>query len=370
MSSLLRPARFLFISLAALIAAGPGCGADFGSEGPYANDPPFLDGGGTQGTIHLDSSTQDANSAGGRRIDPRCGSISECDPGKIPDDPLACADYKEKPPPLPPRDGGRQVDGFDAGWVTDGGVSDGGRAPDASLAPPAEAGVKRADGGRDASVEAGHAPPPSVPENPSGSAGEPFACQVSADSNGNASHKCVRSGKGHDGAPCSSTADCRAGFACVGETGAGECRAYCCAMDENPCGAAQDGSTGTSFCGERLLLEPERTPTLRVPVCVPPEQCRLDEDYPCVDRSSGCKCSADLACTVVAGTTGCVKPGTGTVGDACPCAWGYYCSSQNQCMKVCKTAEEGVSSCAPGKCQATAGFPDGFGVCIGLVTLQ
>jgi hypothetical protein len=367
----LRPVRLLFITLAASIAAGVGCGADFGSGAPPVGDPALKDGGG-RSTIHLDSSTADANYPGEKGVDPRCGSISNCDRGENPDDPLACSDHVEEAPPPPPRDAGRHEDEFDAGTSPDGGASDGGVAPvsEASTGVPPEAGSKGAEGG----AEAGYAPPPSVPENPSGTHGEPFACQVSADSNGNASHKCVRSGTGDDGAPCSSTNDCRAGFACVGEAGAGECRPYCCSLVGDPCGNGQDGSSGTTFCGERLLLEPGRPPSLRVPVCIPAEECKLDETYPCVDRSTGCKCQPDQACTVVAGTTGCVKAGEGRVGNACPCAKGYFCSSQNQCVRICTTGPDDGdtalapprASCAPGKCQATVGFPDGFGVCIGI----
>jgi hypothetical protein len=148
-------------------------------------------------------------------------------------------------------------------------------------------------------------------------------------------------------------------------------------MDENPCDTDHDGSTGTTVCGERLLLEPGRPPSLRVPVCVPAEVCKLDEKYPCVDGSQGCTCPADKACTVVpaGGTTFCAIPGNGKMGDACPCARGYFCSSQNQCVRMCKTTgvedtktkDPPLASCAPGKCQATVGFPDGFGVCVGTI---
>ena len=368
----LRPALIVLLSFATSIAMGVACSSADGDAASFGTGgwPSFAGGAGGIGGGFVFDASSGGEHAGGRRIDPRCGSISNCNPGKIPDDPLACVGYEGEPTPPPRRDAGRQDDSFDAaGPSPDGGPADAGAgiAPDAaapSVVPPVEAGA-------DASSEAGavdaQAPPSSVPETPSGTHGEPYACQVSADSNGNASHKCIQSGTGDDGAPCSSTSDCRAGFACVGETGAGECRPYCCDMDANTCGAPQDGSTGKTFCGERLLLEPGREPTLRVPVCIPAEACSLDELYPCT--GSSCRCAADQTCTVVAGTTGCVTPGTGKVGEACPCAARFFCSSQNQCVKICKTAP-GEGDCTPGKCQATAGFPDGWGVCVGLAPMN
>jgi hypothetical protein len=65
-----------------------------------------------------------------------------------------------------------------------------------------------------------------------------------------------------------------------------------------------------------------------------------------------------------------VKPGSGRTGEACTasnaCAAGYQCSQALAvCVKTCKTgAPDGT--CAPGKCQAAAGFPPEFGVCVGL----
>ena len=90
----------------------------------------------------------------------------------------------------------------------------------------------------------------------------------------------------------------------------------------------------------------------------------MDEKYPC---TSGCTCPDGLACAIVGdGQTSCVKPGTGKLGDGCPCAPGYFCSHKmSSCVKLCKTSETDVS-CAPGQCQAAAGFPDGWGLCVGL----
>ncbi|HMJ14693.1 MAG TPA: hypothetical protein VK524_24950, partial [Polyangiaceae bacterium] len=72
------------------------------------------------------------------------------------------------------------------------------------------------------------------------------------------------------------------------------------------------------------------------------------------------------ACGVVRadGTTSCIEPGKGKVGEDCPCAWDHICSQATlTCLKLCPTALE--DSCSVGKCQASANLPRGFGVCIG-----
>jgi len=335
--------------------------------------PPGLLDGGRGSNVNIDGAIVDSGNKGDGRINPLCGATGLCGFQHIPDDPVACehvdAGEPQKPPP---RDGGRIVDTFDAnGIVTaDAGIADAGKVappldasvapsrPDASATGVGEGGIVEA--GADGYVE----PPPSVPENPGAPYQQEYACQVVSDSNGRPVHQCVRAGSGGVGAPCTSTSNCRAGLACVGQAGAGECRPYCCDEAANPCGLSsrEDGSVTRTFCGERLLLEPGRAPSLQVPVCVPAEGCSLGRTYPCT--GSDCQCEQGKACTVVsAGTTGCLYPGSGKVGDACPCAAGYYCSAQNTCVKICATLDP--NSCAPGKCQATAGFPDGYGRCVG-----
>jgi hypothetical protein len=118
-----------------------------------------------------------------------------------------------------------------------------------------------------------------------------------------------------------------------------------------------------------------------VPVCVTAVPCNLKDPYPCPDDS--CTCPPGTACTVkvlpgdggsaneIKGTTACDAPGKGRTGDRCSaggssaCAAGYFCSeAAGVCLKVCSTDGYG-SPCTPGKCQATAGFPSGWGVCVG-----
>ncbi len=106
--------------------------------------------------------------------------------------------------------------------------------------------------------------------------------------------------------------------------------------------------------------------SLLIPVCVHAENCDLSAPYPC-PRGSECACKSGTACLVVRsdGTTTCAVPGTGKVGEACPCAWGHVCSAAtNQCLELCYTRDSGT--CGDGKCQAASELPDGWGVCVGV----
>lgn len=103
-----------------------------------------------------------------------------------------------------------------------------------------------------------------------------------------------------------------------------------------------------------------------VPVCVPAVDCSLTEPFPC-PPGVRCSCPEGEACMVVRddGTTTCVKPGSGSAGEPCPCASGHICSqTTNQCVKLCQTAAM-PSECGSGRCQASAELPVGFGVCVG-----
>jgi hypothetical protein len=363
---------WLATSLSTLFVVAAGCAEIDSTDGRGPTTPGLRDAGKCGGsTLIVDGSLADTGSGKGGNIDPRCGTTGLCDPHGVPDDPYACSKFDAGAGPPSPS--------FDAGGT--GGTSNG--APDASTdagkktdAGLPEASIGAADAGTpgdagktvtpipDASLDGGTTPPapPDVPEDPGTPRGEPFACQVLSDNNGKPLHQCIRSGTGTRGAPCTSVNDCQAGLACVGEVGAGQCLPYCCDPTGHPNDSERKDGGPSTFCGERTLLEPNGVASLRVPVWVPADSCFLSDPFPCTN----CKCSKDQACTVVKtdGTTGCLTPGTGKVGDKCPCAAGYYCSPvTSQCVKFCQTAED---TCAPGKCQATAGFPDGWGLCVGL----
>lgn len=181
--------------------------------------------------------------------------------------------------------------------------------------------------------------------------------------------ECAAAGDGDLDAPCFSSADCQASLACVTERAIGRCRPFCCAGEE-----VCDAFPGT-YCAERGLhdaLEASASP-LAVPVCVAAQNCRLDEP-PCA-REGECECALPTACLVVRsdGSTACAEPGEGKVGDACPCEYGTVCSQATQtCVKLCNVgapsdcateADDPPTPARPGRCQASAALPEGFGVC-------
>lgn len=293
-------------------------------------------------------------------INPLCGSVSiDCGPDNTPDDTTACSAF----------DGGNVVG---AGGTSSGAGGAG------------NAGTTSGSGGLGALADAspvkttldGGTPLIGALTLPTAvgtfDAGPAYACQVVSADNGLPVRRCLKAGTGTVGAPCSGSTDCQAGLACVGTQGAGQCRPYCCEPG-TVCGVEpsdQDGGHGVvTYCGERPLLEGSaKTSSLSVPVCVPADGCRLEEPYPCT--TGNCTCPTGTACTIVgSGTTSCVKPGAGTLSDPCgpsaPCGWGYFCSQSTlTCVKICRTSATD-SACSPGVCQATAGFPDGFGLCVG-----
>lgn len=301
--------------------------------------------GGTR-VIVLDSGARlEASATREGGLDTRCGA--DLCHGSTPDNALACADVGEES-------------------GTSSKAPDAGRAPEDSGAATADAGVL--DAGTDASdggprrsdvLDAGKkrllpipAPIPAPPD-----AAVRYACQVTRDNSGGPVHQCGLAGTGAALAPCTAASDCAPGLACTGTSSPGLCLPYCCE------GSCKEPGT---FCTERPLLDKKPGKALLVPVCAPGEDCTLLEPYPC--SGSGCSCpDSKTACTIVRtdGTRGCVTPGTGKVNDKCPCAAGYYCSlATSLCVKMCKT--DGIDErCMPGKCQAAAGFPPGFGLCVG-----
>lgn len=204
-----------------------------------------------------------------------------------------------------------------------------------------------------------------------GSAGAPvgvpdYACRVVRSATGPLA-SCGASGRGLIDSPCFTGSDCGPGLACAQYRGVARCRPYCCHGEES-C------ATG-SYCSELPLVDdsiPASVSSMLVPVCAPADDCDLLKP-PCADGES-CQCPAGKACLVVRpdGTTTCETPGTGAVGDACPCQYGHICSlatGKGVCQKLCPTLDvtvDGGPSCGTGRrCQASAELPSGWGICVG-----
>ncbi len=314
--------------------------------------------------IRLDASTVDGGFVdGGARLNPLCGD-GFCG-GRAPDDPGACADVREIGAEAgispPGHDGGPAPGGQDASADAASGAQipfEGGAGRDASFERDAsvliDAGADTSDASDAASPSPAHEVDASRDASGVETAPQSLSCQVRSDDYGDPVHQCVPAGLGGVSSECNVAHDCAPGLACVTQRpGEGVCLPYCC-NTRTACGAG-------TFCTERALIDESG---LRVPVCAPAEGCVLLAPDPC---TGGACCASGTVCSVVLGngTTGCVTPGAGRSGDACPCAGGYLCSaSTSTCVKICKTAGDDTS-CTPGRCQATAGFPDGYGLCVG-----
>lgn len=353
---------------ALLLGLAWGCAAADDSS----NGPPIGGGGNGAGgagsdndasVIMPDSGTQDS---GKLALNPLCG----VDPFCVPDLVGSCSSYTPAPSSLEDASAGSN----DASVGQAGARGEGGSSGDSagSASPSAgAAGDSAAGAGGDSAASSAGAGGTAGVAGSAGESGAPavtpsqYSCQVqrSASDPKVPFSSCSRAGPGGDNAPCLTSNDCQAGFGCVGDQTTGLCQKYCC-QDANDCKAG-------TYCAERPMRDAtinekgvsDRT-TLLIPVCVQAENCDLSAPYPC-PKGSECACPSGTACVVVRsdGTTTCAKPGSGKVGDDCPCAWGHVCSAAtNKCLLLCDTQD---SACGDGKCQSASQLPDGWGVCVG-----
>jgi len=361
----------LLLSFGWTLASGCGAsGKDNAATGPVGGGANV--GGSSQGGQTLIQ--PGGTSSGGTGVDninPLCGigvSAGTC----YPDDEGACRGYI---PPAPVGTGGDGAGGDSAGGASgasgasgagnDGGMSGGGAAAGGAATGGAPDGAGGAQGGEHqggAGGEAvGGAGGAGGSDNPVGLA--QYSCQVARPSN-QPVRQCVLAGTGTANAPCFAAADCAPSFACVTDGDAGRCLPYCC-KPSTTCGSG-------TYCAERPLLKATSDATdvepPHVPVCVPADNCSLEDTFPCPAKSD-CRCKGNTACMVVRddGTTTCMEPGVGQQGDPCPCAWNHVCSSvTHECVKICNT-DPSKSDCGVQKCQASSELPPNFGVCVGPV---
>jgi hypothetical protein len=303
----------------------------------------------------------------GTYLNPLCGDAS-ADDQCVPDEADACADFR--PPVIKPPAGsggeGGGAEGGASGGIGAGGAGLGGESSGAA-----------GDGGASPSgAGEGGAPLGSAVGGQGGSGGddggEPvetarYGCQIGRVGN-LPQRSCQLAGVGEVNAPCFSAADCQPGLGCVAQGQTGRCLRYCCEGD--------DTCDRGSYCAEQPLRKPSTDTSNaeppRVPVCVPGDDCSLEEPFPCPDGTE-CRCKDGTACLVVRadGTTTCRTPGTGKHGEACQqgdsCAWNHVCSVVTQkCVKICNT-DPAKDDCGEQKCQASSELPQNFGVCVGPV---
>lgn len=163
--------------------------------------------------------------------------------------------------------------------------------------------------------------------------------------------ECLAPGVFQEGEPCEKASDCAASLGCVRVgSDVSVCRPYCCG-DIEACAAGAYCTLG-DMAEDGLNDKP-----IQIPVCTPATPCTLLDDTTCPDGRT---------CTLVRadGTTSCVQPGPGKLGDPCPCSAGHVCSiSLGKCLKLCRV---GGSDCPDAMlCQGgSEGFPDGIGICV------
>jgi hypothetical protein len=341
-------------------ALASGC-SSANRDGNGQNGPggPMMGAEGGDGAAIIMPPTSGTGGSSGNNLNPLCGDTTQC----LPDNTRACLGYE---PPSDPPSAGAGGEAGGGGEAGAGGLGQGGTPNEPSGGEGGQAQGGAPQGGQGSG---------GVPSGSAGEGGESgvepmasFGCQVVRVGN-QLERQCQVAGDGVVNAPCFSAADCQAGLACVSEGEAGRCLRYCCAGD-GTCGAG-------TYCADQPLRKPSsdtsNSEPLRVPVCVPADDCSLEDKFPCPDGAA-CRCQGDTACVVVRadGTTTCRVPGTGLQGDSCgtiggaaACAWNHVCSSVTQkCVKICHL-DPAKDDCAPQKCQASSELPQNFGVCVG-----
>ncbi len=173
-------------------------------------------------------------------------------------------------------------------------------------------------------------------------------CTLTLNSSDELVNACALPGEVEVGLPCLDVGDCAPGLACVHP---GECRPYCCGdLEQCP---------KDTFCQLELLEDDGKgETTVEIPVCAVANNCTLLDDA---------TCPSGLTCSIVRvdGTTSCVKPGQGGLGDPCRCDAGFVCAwALNECYQLCKIGSS--NTCPAGyACQGGSSmYPNGFGVCV------
>jgi hypothetical protein len=169
--------------------------------------------------------------------------------------------------------------------------------------------------------------------------------------------ECAPAGQKGAGIACEDSSECDATLACVVVDGKPVCRKFSCALPPS-CPA------GSYYQLESLRVAGATVTDLKVPVCLPVDQCLL--------TATPNPCPSARVCAVVGseGDTTCIVPGTAKLGDPCDdlhfCAEGLVCSKlKNQCLKLCRVAA-GNTECPGGTCQGgNRSLPDGIGICVG-----
>lgn len=182
----------------------------------------------------------------------------------------------------------------------------------------------------------------------------PVACRVDPRSSP-ASVACFASGERGDSEACTTGADCRPGFECVGSPG--RCRHYCC--QSSTCVALSKEQSKDYFCDIQPMVDGPKPP---VPVCQPVKPCQLLQADSC---GPGFTCAlVDSSRNLVS----CVAVGAAKVGESCEtehCAAGLTCLGVNppRCRQICDVQKP---QCPKGQTCKTGWqilYQQGAGIC-------
>ena len=179
------------------------------------------------------------------------------------------------------------------------------------------------------------------------------ACVPASDGAGNIGAACLPAGTGQSGDACSVNTGCASGFVCASSV----CRKLCCGGDWSVC-------PGEQRCFREIVVKTaagEEVDTGAM-LCSPPDECDPLVPTSCLVPGT--------SCLIVDGTgaTGCIAPGEGEAGDACPCKGGFVCvedEGAEVCRQLCKAVEGGGEpGCEAGElCVHFVRDPPGVGEC-------
>lgn len=218
---------------------------------------------------------------------------------------------------------------------------------------------------------------------PANDAGASTTCRIrwAAPGSTNIELSCETAGSATPGSACASSTDCSAGSTCVSDEVAPVCRHYCC---EGPasCPSGTYCTNRNTYVRSTTNGKFEAGPS--VPVCIPADNCKLSEPYPC-PADQKCMCPVGKACMIVGagGLTSCLEPIVRKSGDPSTCVGesgislcdpGYVCSYLTYtCLKLCKLSTNKLPDTAPSTdpvscptgttCEASNDVPNGWGVC-------
>jgi hypothetical protein len=167
---------------------------------------------------------------------------------------------------------------------------------------------------------------------------------------------CFTPGMIPSGGACTQSGDCVAGHICA----SGTCRKLCCGGDWTGCDSPSEHCLQTLAYGVDAGVV-----NTGAMLCYTIDNCNVLEPSSCTTPGTACLLADPT------GAAACLPPGSGTAGEACPCAGGYTCVTPPNakgpvCIRLCKAvAGGGAPYCQnnEGACTHFTRDPPGVGEC-------